>query len=115
MADEYINGNTAVVDPDTQDEAYPNRGIDHNNAHDPGKGAVIGGVGGAVVGAAAGGPVGAVVGAVAGAAASGAAVAGVDRKDNDNSLGEDSRYVDNRDDVVVVEEDEIVEDPNTVP
>jgi hypothetical protein len=88
--------NIAVVDPDTDDEAYPNHGIDGNNAHDPAKGATIGGVGGAIVGGLAGGPVGAVIGAVAGAAASGAAVAGIDKKDDDNSRGEDTEYVPNR-------------------
>jgi hypothetical protein len=61
-------------------------GIDDNAQNDPGKGAVLGGLGGAAVGAAAGGPVGAVVGAVAGAVASGAGVAAVDQVDNDNTV-----------------------------
>jgi hypothetical protein len=68
--------------------AYPNNGIDGNNAHDPSKGAGLGAIGGAVVGGLAGGPVGAVIGAAAGAVVSGAAVAGVDEIDNDNSPGE---------------------------
>jgi uncharacterized protein YcfJ len=92
MADEYTRENTAVLDTDIDNQAYPNTGIDGNNAHDPAKGATIGGVGGAIVGGLAGGPVGAVVGAVAGAAASGAAVAGIDKKDNDNSVGENTEY-----------------------
>lgn len=61
-------------------------GIDDNSSGDPGKGAVLGGLGGAAVGALAGGPVGAVVGAIAGAIASGAAVAAVDQVDNDNTV-----------------------------
>lgn len=61
-------------------------GIDDNPSGDPGKGAVLGGVGGAVVGALAGGPVGAVVGAVAGALASGVGVAAVDAVDNDDTV-----------------------------
>jgi uncharacterized protein (TIGR02271 family) len=61
-------------------------GIDDNPSGDPGKGAVLGGIGGAVVGALAGGPVGAVVGAVAGAVASGAGVAAVDSVDNDDTV-----------------------------
>jgi uncharacterized protein (TIGR02271 family) len=61
-------------------------GIDDNPSGDPGKGAVLGGIGGAVVGALAGGPVGAVVGAVAGAVASGAGVAAVDSVDNDDTI-----------------------------
>jgi uncharacterized protein (TIGR02271 family) len=61
-------------------------GIDDNPHGDPGKGAVLGGVGGAVVGALAGGPVGAIVGAVAGAVASGVGVAAVDSVDNDDTV-----------------------------
>lgn len=61
-------------------------GIDDNPSGDPGKSAVLGGVGGAVVGALAGGPVGAVVGAVAGALASGVGVAAVDSVDNDDTV-----------------------------
>jgi hypothetical protein len=61
-------------------------GIDDNPHGDPGKGAVLGGVGGAVVGALAGGPVGAVIGAVAGAVASGVGVAAVDSVDNDDTV-----------------------------
>ncbi len=61
-------------------------GIDDNPSGDPGKGALMGGIGGAVVGALAGGPLGAVIGGIAGAVSSGAAVAAVDAVDNDNTV-----------------------------